>query len=123
MLNDAELNRLRGLWIDAAVAPVNHRGGRQFPAWDAMIVDPSEATIRAFFHDADTPVEINMSVFDAAATIGIAHVADVLNGVPLPLDDVIDRRWQLRRELARVIAGMDDARLQRLVYLARSIAT
>lgn len=122
MLSDDELNRLRGLWTDAAIAPISRRADRPYAGWDSMIVDPNELTIREFFHDADTPVAVNMSVFDCVATIGMAVAGDILVDAPLPLDRAGDRRWQLRRELTNVVDLMDDDRLQRLVHWARSIA-
>ena len=122
MLNDAELQRLRDLWSGAAIAPINHRSGGTFEGWDSMVCDPNESTIRAFFHDVDTPMEVNTSVFDCVASIGMAVASDLLNGAPLPLDDVRDRRWQLRRQLENIVAGMNDEQVQRLVYWARSIA-
>lgn len=122
MLNDDELRRLRALWTAAAIAPVNHRGTRPFPAWDDMLLDPTPETITAFFHDPDTPVGINISVFDAMAQLGMAVASDVLDGAPVEIDDNSNRRWQQRRELGKIVAGMDEEKLQRLIYWGRSIA-
>ncbi|MBJ6986065.1 hypothetical protein [Devosia sp. MC521] len=121
MLNDDELTHLRDAFFQTLVPLTYSRDEAQRLAWADLLLDPTPGTMRALM--AAVPGrDMHMLLMSELIDIGVAHCSDVLNGVRLPLDDVRDRRWQLRRELARIVAGMDDERLQRLVYWARSIA-
>ncbi|MBF0678806.1 MAG: hypothetical protein IR164_07700 [Devosia sp.] len=51
--------------------------------------------------------------------IGTASARDILAGVPAPLDEVKDRRWQLRRELDRAIDELEDIDLHMLIFKAK----
>jgi hypothetical protein len=121
MLSDNELDRLRFLFFDAGVS-ITHDGDEDAKlCWADTLLDPTPDNIRTLL------VELRGTmwhgrVLNALVEIGYAGAADVLIDVPLPLDRAGDRRWQLRRELARIVAVMDVERLQQLVYWARSVA-
>lgn len=121
MLDDTELNRLRDQFFQAGVAVVYEGHEDAKLVWADSLLDPKAATLRALLAELRATMW-HGHVLNAVFEIGCACAGDVLNSVPSRLDDVRDRRWQLRRELAGVVAGMDDDRLQRLVYWARSIA-
>ena len=121
MLNDRELQRLRDGFFQFGVPLTYSKDEAVRLAWADVLLDPSPATIRALMsvnHGGDS----HWLLLGELIEIGIAHAADVLIDIPSDLDRVGDRRWQLRRELARIIDGMDDEQLQRTVYRARSIA-
>lgn len=120
MLNDAELIRLREGFFQACVPLTYSRDVPERLAWADVLLDPSPATIRELM--SHVRGDGHWILLGELVEIGIAHAADVLVDLPLPIDDVPDRRWQLRRELARIVAGMSDEQLQQLVYRARSIA-
>src|SRR5690554_2983579 len=120
MLNDTELNRLRDAFFQTLVPLTYAKDEAVKLAWADLLLDPAPANMRTLM-SAVPGGDTHMLLMHVLIEIGIAHSADVLNGIPLPADDVRDRRWQLRRELARIVAGMDDEQLQRTVYWARSI--
>jgi hypothetical protein len=121
MLNDAELLRLRDGFFQSCVPLTYSKDEAVRLAWADVLLDPSPATVRVLM--AAVPGgDAHWLLLHELIEIGIAHVADVLIDIPSELDRVGDRRWQLRRELARIVTGMDIEQLQRLVYWSRSIA-
>lgn len=120
MLNDRDLRRLRDGFFQACVPLTYSKDDAERLAWADVLLDPSPANIRELM--LKVRGDGHWILLGELVEIGIAHAADVLVDLPLPIGDVPDRRWQLRRELARIVDGMDDQQLQQTVYWARSIA-
>lgn len=117
MLSDLELVRLRRLFVDACVQlphdPAAPDGAKVW--WGRTLIDATPENLRQLL-DATRSTEWHTRLLVALIEIGTACAHDILEGVPAPLDEIRDRRWQLRRSLDRAVEGMDDAELQRLVW-------
>lgn len=121
MLSDAELNRLRDAFFQTLVPLTYAKDEAVKLAWADLLLDPSAANMRTLM--AAVPGgDTHWLLLGELVEIGIAHCSDVLIDIPSDLDRVGNRRWQLRREVGRIIDGMTDDRLQQLVDRARSLA-
>lgn len=121
VLNDAELIRLRTRFFQAGVGLVQHFDEGMQLAWADVLLDPSETNLGALLSET-WGSSWHGRIAGELVEIGLATAPDVLIDIPSALDRVGNRRWQLRRELAHIVDGMDDDQLQRTVYRARSIA-
>lgn len=117
MQSNSELVRLRKLFVDACVklphdlsAPA---GAKVW--WGRTLIDATPENIRQLL-DTTRSTEWHTRLLVTLIEIGTAAARDILTGVPASLDDVTDRRWQLRRELERAVEGMSDHELQKLVW-------
>lgn len=121
MLNDDELIRLRSRFFQAGVGLTYHDDEAVRLAWGDVLLDPSSENLGALLSEIrGTPW--HSLIAGELGDIGLAMAPDVLIDIPSTLDRVGDRRWQLRRQLDRIVAGRDIEQLQQLVYRARSIA-
>lgn len=121
MLDDKDLEGLRGVFSERILAPMRDHALPGDDAWTEFVFDPKEATARAIMDDKSVPENVRLRVVDLMIEVGVRHVADVLAVAPLPLDDVPDRRWQLRRELSKLVDRMSVEDLQRAVWHAHAL--
>jgi hypothetical protein len=122
MLSDIELDRLRHMFFDAGYRiAIEMREEDANLMWADVLLDPTPDNLRALLVELQGTLWHRYLV-NAIVEIGYASAADVLVNVPLPLDDVPIRRWQLRRHLARAVERMSDDQLQSLVWRAQGIA-
>lgn len=121
MLNDAELQRLRDRFFQAGVGLTYVDDETVRLAWGDVLHDMSTENLGVLL-SAIRGTPWRSLIASELVEIGMAVASDVLMDIPSTLDRAGDRRWQLRRELARVVSGMDVEQLQRLVYWSRSIA-
>jgi uncharacterized protein (DUF433 family) len=121
MLSDDELMRMRTLYFEAGYDIALEGDEDKVLAWAATLLDQTPADFRALLLEV-YGTRWHARLREAFLEIGFAAAPEVLANVPLPLDDVPIRRWQLRRELARAVEAIDDAALQQLVYTARGLA-
>lgn len=117
MLSDSELVRLRRLFVDACVQlphdPAAPEGAGVW--WGRTLIDATPENLRQLL-DSTRGTEWHTRLLVALIEIGTAAARDILTGVPAPLDDVTDKRWQLRRSLSRAVERMSDHELQALVW-------
>ncbi|WEJ31719.1 hypothetical protein [Devosia sp. SD17-2] len=123
MLSDHELERLRRLFVDACVQLPFDETAPEGAAvwWGRTLIDATPENIRQLL-DALRGTEWHTRLLVALIEIGTACAGDVLVGVPAPLDDVTDKRWQLRRELDRAIDDLQDVDLHMLIFKAKRAA-
>lgn len=121
MLNDTDLEGLRAVFSDRIIAPMRDHELSGDDAWTGFVFDPKELTARAIMDDKAVPEAVRLRVVDLMIEIGVRHASDVLAVAPLPLDDVPDRRWQLRRELSKLVDRMDLEDLQQAVRYAHAV--
>jgi hypothetical protein len=117
MLSDSELVRLRRLFVDACVQLPHDPSAPSGAAvwWGRTLIDATPENIRQLL-DALRGTEWHTRLLVALIEIGTASARDILAGVPAPIDEVKDTRWQLRRELERAVEGMSDHEMQKLVW-------
>jgi hypothetical protein len=120
MLSDSELVRLRTLFVEACVQLPHDPSAPSGAAvwWGRTLIDATPENIRQLL-DALRGTEWHTRLLVALIEIGTASARDILAGVPAPLDEVKDRRWQLRRELDRAIDELEDIDLHMLIFKAK----
>ena len=122
MLSDDDLNHFRERFVEEVMRPMAGTDHR-FDTWTDLLAEPCAPTISAFLYEPLLPEDVAGNFTALLLSIGLATAADVLKGVPLPIDypGVSMRRWQLRRELDRAVERMTDAQLQALVFHVRGV--
>lgn len=122
MLSDDDLIHFRERFVEEVMRPMSNTDHR-FETWTDLLAEPSAATISAFLDEPLLPEDVAGNFTALLLSIGLAKAADVLKGVPLPIDypGASLRRWQLRRELDQAVGALTDAQLQALVFHVRGV--
>lgn len=120
MLSDEELKRFRDKYIDIVIKP-HPATKHQIKVWNDLLWQPTATTVSLFLDNPDVPEDVAGRLLGMMAELGIACAAEVLHGVPLPIDHAGKsmRRWQLKRELGGIVEQMTDAQLQALAFYAQ----
>lgn len=121
MVDDVELQRVRELYSELILRPgATYDIGTEGP-WFNFLHTRHLQQCRAIIVSKQVPQVVRGGALSLFAEIGMLVADDVLMGAPVPIDEVGDRRWQLRRELEMLVDRMDLEDLQRSVWHAHAL--
>lgn len=121
MVDDVELARMRELYSELILRPgYDHDIGTEGP-WFDFLHTRHLPQCRALIVSKQVPHVVRDGAISLFAEIGMLVADDVLMSAPVPIDEVGDRRWRLRRELGKLVDRMDLEDLQRAVWHAHAL--